>query len=317
MPAVKKQQLADLAAKYLNFQVFAKNSSPHTSKSYANDLKQFLNALGPHEIFLEDGRYRIQRPKGADFRLPGAEKDLKLLVRTAQKAWAKLQPASKNRKAAALRGFLKWLEQEECIEVGFHHFIETPKVPTRIPHFISVDEALAVLQAAKKSSDQDFALLLLMYSAGLRVSEACGLQWRNVDLRTGSIIVKGKGGKERQLPMVSALKAVMQKMSKNLGTKYVFGSEPMDPRKAYQVVRDSAVKAGLMKPLNPHALRHSFATHMLSSGADLRVVQELLGHDSLAATQKYLHLSMDSLTATIESAHPLGRRQPSSGKANS
>jgi integrase/recombinase XerC/integrase/recombinase XerD len=91
--------------------------------------------------------------------------------------------------------------------------------------------------------------------------------------------------------------------------QYVFGEKPMDTRTGYEIIRQCGARAGLLKPLNPHALRHSFATHMLSSGTNLRVLQELLGHESLTATQKYLHLSMDSLARTMEKNHPLGKQK--------
>ncbi len=307
MAPTKQQKLSELAAKYLNFQVFAKNSSRHTSKSYANDLKQFLNGLGDYEICIEDDSYRFEASSGSDLKLPKDLEAVKKLVRETQMGWSDLKASSRNRKYASLKGFFNWLEDGEFLPAGFSSIIESPKVPQKIPHYLSVDEATSLVKSAAKTGRREKTLVLLLYAAGLRVSEACELTWRNVDFNHSIIKVKGKGGKERQLSIIKSLKSALLEMAKYKEGKFVFGKAALNPRTAYQIIKDEGAKAGLLKPLHPHALRHSFATHMLSSGVDLRVLQELLGHESLTATQKYLHLSLDSLSRTVEGAHPLGR----------
>jgi site-specific recombinase XerD len=309
MSALKKQDLAAIVAKFLNFQVFTKNASRLTSKSYANDLNQFLGPINVGRIIFTEQRYEFLAevdPKRASQPL-----NLPSLVISAQKSWAPLKPASRNRKYSTLKSFFKWALAEGIFEDDFGADIVTPKVPQRIPHFISVDEAIGLLKKLKGSEGEkqprDRALLLLLYGGGLRVSEACGLKWRQVDLKSATILVLGKGGKERKVALVKVTANALAQLKKETGGEiYVFGAKPLDPRAAYEIVRQWGVNAGLMKPLHPHALRHSYATHLLSSGTDLRILQELLGHESLTATQKYLHLSIDSLARSMEQAHPLG-----------
>ncbi len=130
------------------------------------------------------------------------------------------------------------------------------------------------------------------------------------NLRRKTLRVKGKGSKERviALPSLSVDVLARWKKKKVLSMSLFFGEEPLNTRTAYDMVRKSGVRAGLLKPLHPHALRHSFATHLLSSGANLRTLQELLGHESLQATEKYTHLGIDHLARTMEKMHPLGKK---------
>ncbi|MNL38041.1 Tyrosine recombinase XerD [compost metagenome] len=185
-----------------------------------------------------------------------------------------------------------------------------PKVPKKLPHFLSVDEALAVLKSfdeAKESLLKEKTLFLLLYGGGLRVSEACELQWSQVQMSQRVLRVIGKGSKERvvSLPPL-AMDALKEWQKQTPFAKYVFGEKALNSRTAYEMVRQSGIRAGLLKPLHPHALRHSFATHLLTSGANLRTLQELLGHESLTATEKYTHLGIDQLARTMEKLHPLG-----------
>jgi integrase/recombinase XerC/integrase/recombinase XerD len=169
-------------------------------------------------------------------------------------------------------------------------------------NFLSVDEALSLLKVLHDPMTR--ALVLLLYGAGLRVSEACLLKRKNLVESGRALRILGKGGHERLVALPeSAWRALMALPSQ--GEYVLSGDKPLHPRAAYELVRQAGLEAGLLRPLHPHALRHSFATHMLSSGADLRVLQELLGHRSLAATQKYTHLSIDQLARTLEKHHPL------------
>jgi integrase/recombinase XerC/integrase/recombinase XerD len=235
---------------------------------------------------------------------------LRLLIRQAQTLWQDLAPASRNRKLAAVRSFLKWLHQTGEIEDDFSSRLVSTKVPVRLPHFISVDEALSLIRSLKPGT-VEHALVLLLYGGGLRVSEACGLRWRDLAVER-TLRVTGKGGKERLIAVpqlvwtsVKALGATRPEAPAANSSVLSGGVEPFSPRQAYNIVREAGRKAQLLKPLHPHALRHSFATHLLTSGADLRVLQELLGHSSLLATQKYTHLSLDHLARSMEKHHPL------------
>ncbi|HVK61296.1 MAG TPA: tyrosine-type recombinase/integrase [Bdellovibrionales bacterium] len=220
--------------------------------------------------------------------------------------WSNLAPASRNRKVATLKSFLGWLHQEGHIERDLSLQLHGPKVPKRLPHHLSVDEALALLKSvrAQKNAANDYALILLLYGGGLRVSEACALEWKQVDFDRRIIRVLGKGSKERIVAVAPQVLEALKALPREF--RFVFGRQKLDPRKAYEIVRSQGAKAGLLKPLHPHALRHSFATHLLSSGANLRTLQELLGHANLQATQRYTHLSIDQLARTMEEFHPFG-----------
>ncbi|MEK6555665.1 MAG: tyrosine-type recombinase/integrase [Bdellovibrionota bacterium] len=255
--------------------------------------------------------------------------DFQGLIRKAQIEWGGLSPASRNRKYATLKSFFRWAREEGYLEENFGELLISPKVPQKIPHFISVDEVMSLLKSLdsrkSKTKIRDRALLLLLYGGGLRVSEACNLKWEQVDLKQRSLTISGKGGKSRKVVLVDIAAQALQKMQFDQGrhqkqsdnhTRYIFGEKPLDTRSAYEIVRQAGAYAGLLKPLHPHALRHSYATHLLSSGTDLRILQELLGHESLTATQKYLHLSLDKLARTMENNHPLGDKSKGKLKDN-
>ncbi len=136
------------------------------------------------------------------------------------------------------------------------------------------------------------------------MSEACSLRWTDIRMKERVLKVLGKGGKERLVAVPGKVTRALRPLAGS-GDEFVFGAAALDARRAYDWVRDAGRRAGLLKPLHPHALRHSFATHLLASGANLRALQELLGHASLQATQKYTHVSIDQLARTLERHHPL------------
>jgi integrase/recombinase XerC/integrase/recombinase XerD len=180
---------------------------------------------------------------------------------------------------------------------------------------LSIDEIFSLLRSIQSESpslkrQQELVLVLLLYGSGLRVSEACSLQWKQIKWDRRQIHLRGKGDKERLViipkPCLQALKNLSQ-VEKD--SPYLFGAEPLQTRAAYDWIRQRGVRAGLHTPISPHSLRHSFATHLLVSGANLRTLQELLGHSSLQATEKYTHLGLDQLTKALKNHHPLGDRQ--------
>jgi integrase/recombinase XerC/integrase/recombinase XerD len=270
--------------------------SSHTLKSYKTDLEQVFYT---EEKILN---YEII-----------SEEELLQKVLAAQTGWIKLSIASRNRKAGTLKSFFGWLYKKGFIESPLAEKISAPKVPRKIPNFISVDEAIYLVKTLRKqmlnSNNPQVllqqALVLLLYGGGLRVSEACELIWANVNLEQKQILVKGKGGKERWIVLPQITIEALKYLSK--GTQYIWGDKPLSPRVAYDWVRKIGVRAEILRPLNPHALRHSYATHLLQGGADLRILQELLGHSSLAATEKYTHLTVDHLARVVNALHPLKR----------
>ncbi|KYG62035.1 site-specific recombinase [Bdellovibrio bacteriovorus] len=287
----KPFKLAENIDKYLKFMTFVKSASPLTIKHYSLDLKQAFN--------YENSSASL------------SEAELLATARGAFNQWAHLSLASRNRKAATLKSFFSWAFDESLTERDLSLQITCPKVPKKLPHFLSVDEALAVFKsfdADKEISLKEKVLFLLLYGGGLRVSEACNLKWSEVFMSQKILRVTGKGSKERVIALPTLTVQVLHAWKKESGfNKFVFGEEPLNPRTAYDMVKISGQRAGLLKPLHPHALRHSFATHLLSSGANLRTLQELLGHESLQATEKYTHLGIDQLARTLENLHPLGK----------
>lgn len=291
----KTFKLPELIDKYMKFMTFIKSASPHTIKHYTLDLKQSYDYDNPS---LSSKAW--------------TEAELLATARHAFNGWAHLSLASRNRKAGTLKSFFSWAFDEGFTERDLSLQITSPKVPKKIPHFLSIDEALSVLKSFdgdEKVPMQDKVLFLLLYGAGLRVSEACNLKWSAIQPSQKVLRVTGKGDKERVVAVPTLTLTALMKWQKDSGfAEYVFGEAPLNSRTAYDMVRRSGVRAGLLKPLHPHALRHSFATHLLSSGANLRTLQELLGHESLQATEKYTHLGVDQLARTMEKMHPLGRK---------
>lgn len=301
-------ELLPVILKYLDSIENVDSYSIHTVRSYRVDLGQAFGVLAVPDIEIS----RVQLPKHL------ALGDVELLSRCRQAltSWSNLAPASRNRKAATLKSFLNWLHEKRLIERDLALQIHAPKVPHRLPHHLSVDEATALLQSLKMQietaettgvRDQillDQVLILLLYGGGLRVSEACNLRWNETDFSARVLRVKGKGGKERLVALPEVAIAALEALPRK--GEFVFGEQPLSTRTAYEKVKIHGARAGLLQPLHPHALRHSFATHLLTSGANLRTLQELLGHRTLQATQRYTHIGVDQLARTMEKFHPFG-----------
>lgn len=282
-----KHTLSSAIDIFLKFQKNIKSASPHTLRAYKSDLEQ---------------AFKDEREKKWN------EINFYQIIRFAQVKWGNLSLASRNRKHATLMSFFDFSSEQGWIQINLSHHICSPKVPKKIPHFISVDEVMSILQSfITNPSDDEKLLFLLLYGSGLRISEACSIRWSDIQLTQRVVRIKGKGEKERiavLLPSAVDLLLLREKKSDGL-----WGYQILSTRRAYSWIRRRGVLAGLLKPLNPHALRHSFATHLLSSGANLRTLQELLGHESLAATEKYTHLDINHLARTLEGHHPLGSKK--------
>ncbi len=292
------QTLGEIIGNYLKYQENVKNASIHTLIHYGRDLRQ---------IFKEG-----QNP----IKFSIAQNHLVSWVREAQSQWAHLSLATRQRKASVAKSFLHWLFLENLTKQDLSHQIVAPKVPTKIPHFISVDEALLCMKTIFDPSNNSphgtsaqHLLFLLLYGGGIRISEACHLQKYDFEPSQSRIKVLGKGGKQRWVHLPQITSQYLQQWTQNQPqTTWIWGDSPLNPRTGYQWIRDLGVRAGLQQRLHPHALRHSYATHLLTSGADLRALQELLGHSSLTATQRYTHLSMDQLAQTMQNHHPMAKR---------
>lgn len=297
--------------KFLKFQQNIKSCSEHTLRAYRLDLSQaFKITEGVNKKSISN---IIQMADFKHLRF-GSSQELWMLCRESLSQWGHLSLASRNRKIATLKSFFNWMYDEKIIDKNYADQLICPKVPKKIPHFISVDEVISVVKQLSEASQKDesslsqYVLFVLLYGGGLRISEACNLKWKNIDLDSRKILVLGKGNKERYISLPQFCIDVLIKHKDKEKTEFVFGAEALSTRKGYEMIRQAGVSAALMSPLHPHSLRHSYATHMLASGANLRVLQSLLGHESLQATEKYTHLNIDSLARLVEANHPLSKK---------
>ncbi len=277
--------------------------SPHTLRNYRLDLVQFLSFWEEQypNLPLESAAYRQLRP---------------FLARLMQGR----RKSTVARKLSTLRTFFKYLQRQGVAESNPARLAPTPKTENLLPQFLTVDEAFHLLGQAHGDDNflvrRDRAILEIFYAGGLRLSELAGLKTEDVNLKEGVIKVWGKGSKERlaflgqparqaleaYLPFRTALLRRTQAPEPALFLNYRGGR--LSSRGIARVVGAWARKTGLPGGLTPHALRHSFATHMLEGGADLRTVQELLGHASISSTQKYLHVNVDYLLEEYDRTHP-------------
>lgn len=335
----KANQIKALCFLFLKDRFYIEKSSPFTLKSYDSDFKQIFYGTG--HLFFPFFKDRIvkksslteikkqnefhKRNKREPFnsnqynslkviqkkdRLKKElENHIKQCLQTASGFWSRLSPASQNRKLAAVRAFIAWLFENNYIKSDFRHLYKSPRLSQKAPDFLSVDEILCILRTMKRSKEKqkerDMSLFYLLYGGGLRVSEACQIKNRDIQWNNRTIKIQGKGGRPRLVSLPDTAFKHIRNFQKN--TDWLFGLKPLSPRLAYNIIRKWGREAGLLKSVHPHALRHSFATHILTGGSDLRTLQELLGHKTLAATQKYTHLDLNHLSKTLTKYHPMNK----------
>jgi integrase/recombinase XerC len=221
------------------------------------------------------------------------------------------------RKVAAMRSWLRWMQKRGLAVKGAGEQIKSPRVRRPLPTFIGVDAAKQVVEAPDESplGKRDRAVLELLYGSGLRVSELVALDWDDVDLVGAKVRVRGKGNKERLVPLGRKCTAALAVHASDRGSlasdpRAIFLSprgKRMSRQAVYLVVRRYGALGAGRADLFPHALRHTCATHMLEGGADLRSIQEFLGHASLSTTQKYTHVTLEQIMHVYDKAHPLAR----------
>ena len=297
-----------LVQQYAEYLRGERNVSPHTLRNYLSDLAQFDDFLRQRELCLKaEGEID---PRKIDVHVVRAY--LAALARDRKKS-------SIGRKIAALKGFFRYLISMRKLDEDPLLLIHSPKQEKPLPAFLSVDDVFQLLGGIKIDTGLDIrdrAVLEVFYSTGIRVSELVGLNWADVDFQLEIIRVVGKGSKERIVPIGEiALQALSdygqeQRQKWQLSAKgetAVFlnnRGHRITTRSVARIVEKHLKQAGIHVKMGPHGLRHSFATHLLNSGADLRSIQELLGHASLSTTQRYTHLNLDALTAVYDKAHP-------------
>jgi integrase/recombinase XerC len=227
------------------------------------------------------------------------------------------------RKISTLRSFFKYLVREQVIPSNPAKSVSTPKVEKTLPITLSVDEAFRLMESPKSISEKsssegsrekvlrDRAILELLYSSGLRVSELVGLNSNQLDLDLGIVRVMGKGRKERIVPVgvkaIEVLKAYLEERGMLKGDEPIFVNSlrgRLTARSVGRLIKKYTRHSGIFRKVSPHSLRHTFATHLLDAGADIREIQEMLGHSSLSTTQRYTHVSMGKLMEVYDKAHP-------------
>ncbi len=301
--------------RYINYLVAERNASPYTVRNYTNDL------LGNYKRGAEKGFFQFLRLKKI-----GSLKEVDRHTLRDYTSWLMEQgvvKASIARKLSAIRSFFRYLVREEILQVNLLEKASSPKLDRRLPEFLTIDEMRRLLEATDLATPQgqrDHALLELLYASGLRVSELAKLNMEQVNLDTHEIRVWGKGSKERMVLMGQpAAKALITYLSqgrpKLLGEKKTsalflnrYGGR-LTERSVQSILEGYAHTVGIGKRVHPHMLRHTFATHLLDGGADLRVVQELLGHASLSSTQIYTHVSKSQAKKVYLSAHPMAKEK--------
>jgi len=291
--------------RYINYLEAERNASAYTVRNYKADLLDFF--------------YFLKKKKADSLEID--RKVLRDYLTSLTKQG--IVKASIARKLSAIRSFYRYLVREKIISASPIEMVSSPKLDKRLPSFLTLEEVERLLNAPDLSTPQgqrDRALLELLYASGLRVSELVNLNLNQIDLDTNEIRVWGKGSKERMVlmgePAAEALRNYLkQGRPKLLAEKRINAlflnryGQRLPERRVQKMLEDYAKKAGIGKRVHPHILRHTFATHLLDGGADLRVVQELLGHARLSSTQIYTHVTKGQARKVYLSAHPLAKEK--------
>ncbi|MBI9083828.1 MAG: tyrosine recombinase XerC [Desulfobacterales bacterium] len=302
----------DLIGVFLEVLGAEKGYSPSTCRAYGHDLREFAAMTAPDSTRQKNP---LSGPVCFDPR-DVTHLGMRAYLGRLHKKNTKRTIA---RKLSAVRSFFRYLVRQGLMTQNPAEAIVTPKLEQPLPTYLSVDDAFRLLDAIDTSSAAGLrsrAMFETLYSAGIRISELAGLDVSDVDLTSRTLRVRGKGNRERVVPMgrkaAAAINAYRDRLRQDgvvagAGAGALFLNARggrLTPRSMGRILDKLAADCGLPMPISPHVMRHSFATHLLDAGADLRVVQELLGHRSLSTTQKYTHVSIDRLMATYDKAHP-------------
>lgn len=316
MNSPSSQQMLDAFIRFLSVE---KGYSDNTCRAYARDLEDFLSFFNNNRalcITCDDGDESIESAPV----LNHLERTSALIIRSylGQLHKRKIKKSSVARKLSSIRSFFKFLERHGVVTQNPASAVLTPRQEKPIPNYLTVDDVFRLLDSIKIDSLaglRNRAILETMYSTGIRVSELVGLNIPDIDFSGKTIRVLGKGNTERVVPIGKTALDIIQKYREALvrrgnpvnrkGPVFLNKNKGrLTVRSVARILEAAARKAGLSVPVAPHDLRHSFATHMLDAGVDLRAVQELLGHRQLSTTQKYTHVSIDRLMKAYDDAHP-------------
>ena len=290
---------------FLNYLTLERNFSPNTRQSYLNDLSRYLQRLQENRV----------DPTEA------APDEIRLFIRELHDIG--LEASSVARNISAIRSFHKFLVTERLASQNPAENIHQPKLARYLPSVLSVEEMMRLLEAPLRRHPpgkflvRDKAMIEFLYATGVRVSELTGILIQNLYLDDGFVRVFGKGSKERLVPIGQSAASWVKRYQKELRPQLA-GPESQDilflnsrggklsRMAAWSMVREYAILAGIEKAISPHTFRHSFATHLLEGGADLRAVQEMLGHSSIIATQIYTHIDRSFIKEVHHTFHPRG-----------
>jgi len=300
--------MRNLISSFIQYIKAEKGYSEHTIRNYESDLRQFRK-------FVVTKKDIKQGDPGIDL------VDYRLIRSYLGELFDKCRRTTIARKLSALKSFFRYLELRGLAPFNPAVDIITPKQEKRIPAYLPIDDMFALLEQPDKEKElglRDLAILELLYSCGLRVSELVTLDIEKLDLASRLVRVSGKGGKERLLPVGRKATVVIKEYlentektrkksghSKNHGPLFLnYKGRRLSVRSVDRLVKRYSRECGITTEISPHSIRHTFATHLLDGGADLRSIQELLGHVNLSTTQKYTHVSIDKLMEVYDKSHP-------------
>jgi integrase/recombinase XerC len=303
------EDVNDSLSEYLKHLEFEKNLSTHSIRAYKSDLEQWI-------LFLKISEIQTNHDLNEGLNTALIRRYLSTLHETHQKS-------SLNRKLSAVRSFLSFLKRRKKIIRPLSGLIRSLKSPTKLPKFLKEEEAKNLLEGQQKDRNssylRDKALLDTIYSAGLRASEAVGLSLSDLNLEAGWVRVFGKGSKERMVPIgpktIQSLKDYLESIhdpDKNLSRAVFLNPKGnrLSVRSVGRILQNFLIQTpSIHNEISPHSLRHSFATHLLSAGGDLRSIQELLGHSSISTTQRYTHIDLGRLLEEYYGSHPLTNKK--------
>ncbi|MGI8816696.1 MAG: site-specific tyrosine recombinase XerD [Pseudonocardia sp.] len=302
--------IADAVRCYLDHLVVERGIADNTLRSYRRDLRRYSEYLAERRVA------ELAEVAESDVG------EFLAVLREGDSGHPPLAASSAARTLVAVRGLHRFAVRDGMLDTDVAREVHPPTPPRRLPKALPLDRVERLLEACRLDEPlglRDRALLELLYSTGARISEAVGLDMDKIDLDTRSVLLAGKGGKQRLVPVgrpaVAALEAYRVRARPGLavkgrGSPAVFLNARggrLSRQSAWQALRFAAERAGMTEPVSPHTLRHSFATHLLEGGADVRVVQELLGHASVTTTQVYTLVTVDSLREVYALAHPRAR----------
>lgn len=304
--------LKDQVSDFIDSLSSEKGYAVNTCRAYRHDINEFLS-------FLSESRFSKKKTQKSVDAIPTHQINSLMIRGYLGFLRKKNKKITIARKLSAVRSFFRYLVKRGLIRDNPLGLTLTPKQKQTIPVYLSVDDMFRLLDAIKTDTllgTRNRAIFETLYSSGIRVSELAGLNTFDVDYEKCLIRVFGKGRKERIVPLGKKAVKAVQNYRKRLQKETDIRDDENTPlflnknkgrlttRSIARILEKTAKECGLLIPVSPHALRHTFATHMLDAGADLRVVQELLGHQSLSTTQKYTHVSIDRLMETYDKAHP-------------